>query len=143
MYAFNDSPYRGAYLTDIIKEEIEPSSGKLMTRMRNGYDVQKHIDSFGAEMDRVGVDKNALFILFGNDVYELFAKHLASTYSNHVKCRHYSHYRTNDAEWVEEAWSKLEAHYVKTRGTLKTLKFVRNRRMKAQLEKLREKLDRL
>src|SRR5262245_26975352 len=36
MFAFNESPYRGAYMTDLFKGEVEPDSGKLRSRIKSG-----------------------------------------------------------------------------------------------------------
>ncbi len=68
MFAFNASPYRGAYMTDLIKGEVEADAGKLQARIRNEtVDVAKHVNTFRAEMHDVGVQEHALFVLFGKD----------------------------------------------------------------------------
>lgn len=104
MFAFNDSPYRGAYMTDILKGEVETKAGRLRKRIRNGsIDVKKHIDAFRAEMVDVGVREHSLFILFGRDVAQFFTRYLAGIYPNHVRCAHYSSW-CSDAEWVEKSW---------------------------------------
>lgn len=142
MFAFNDSPYRGAYMTDIIKGEVESKAGRLLARLRNGsIDVQKHIDAFRTEMFDVGAHEHSLFILFGKDVAQFFTRHLAGIYPNHVSCAHYSNYGEgySDAEWVEKSWTTLEAHYEATRATFNTLEFVRNDLMRHQLQKLKDK----
>ena len=141
MFAFNDSPYRGAYMTDIIKGEVESKSGRLMARLRNGsIDVQKHIDTFRTEMCDLGAHEHSLFILFGKDVAQFFANHLAAIYPNHVSCAHYSNYGKgfSDAEWVDKSWTTLEAHYEATRTTFNTFEFVRNELMRHQLQKLKD-----
>ncbi len=112
MYAFNRSPYRGAYMTDLIKGEIDPSAAALSQRMRNGtISVGVHVRAFCEEMRHVGVRRETLFILFGKRVTDLFVKHLASDYPNHISCRHYSNYGKGytDAEWVSNTWQILEA----------------------------------
>jgi hypothetical protein len=139
MYAFNESPYRGAYMTDIIKGEVCPNSKELMKRLKDEKVVGKHIDSFRDEMESVGVDKSALFILFGDNVHALFTEYLASDYPNHVKCRHYSSTRTSDTGWVEEAWSVLTTHSQKTKSTFNTLEFVRNDQMEKLFEELKNR----
>jgi len=106
MFAFNESPYRGAYMTDVIKGEVEAKAGNLLARIRTGtVAVAKHVDTFRAEMHDVGVREHALFILFGKDAADLFRSHLAGIYPNHVKCPHYSMYGKGwtDAEWVDKA----------------------------------------
>ena len=87
MYAFNDSCYRGAYMTDIIKGESEANSHRLMARIRSGdIDVKCHTEAFIAEMRDVGVHEHSLFILFGRDVTKLFRSQLACLYPNYVRC---------------------------------------------------------
>lgn len=141
MFAFNGSPYRGAYMTDIIKGEIEANSGRMSARIRKGnIDVQKHIDTFCAEMHDVGVQQHDLFILFGGDVTQVFTKHLARTYPNYVSCPHYSMYGKgySDAEWVEKTWRIVEEHHRGTKSTFNTLAFAVSEIMKHQLQTLRE-----
>lgn len=142
IYAFNDSPYRGAYMTDIIKGEIETSSGRLLARIRDGsIAVGRHINTFRTEMQEVGVHEHALFILFGGNVTHFFKDHLARFYPNHVSCAHYSMYGKgySDAEWVEKTWAILEAHYRATKSAFNTLEFARNDLMRDQLQKLKDK----
>ena len=142
MFAFNDSPYRGAYMTDIIKGEVEAKAGRLLERIGAGsIDVRKHIDAFRAEMFDVGADEHSLFILFGNDVAQFFKTHLALIYPNHVSCAHYSNYGKgfSDAEWVEKTWTTLEKHYEATRAPFNTSAFVRTPVMSDQLQKLKAK----
>lgn len=138
MYAFNDSPYRGAYMTDIIKGEIEAKSEKLKRRIKRGeVDLQNHVSTFRSEMDDLGVNQQTLFILFGGEVKRLFTEWLAGIYPNHVSCPHYSR-RGTDAEWVEESWAILEKHYYATRPA-GNLRFTQNDSMRNQLERLKLK----
>jgi len=60
-----------------------------------------------------------------------------------VSCAHYSTYGKgySDAEWVEKAWTILEAHYAATRATFNTVEFVRNDLMKNQLRTLKDKAN--
>jgi hypothetical protein len=140
MYAFNDSPYRGAYMTDIIKGEIEAKSERLKERIQEGQvDVQKHIAAFHSEMDDLAVNKQALFILFGGDVKRLFVERLAGVYTNYAACPHYSR-RGTDAEWVEASWVILEEHRLTTGAD--TPPFSRNDSMRNQLQKLKHKQNR-
>lgn len=145
MFAFNESPYRGAYMTDLIKGEVEPNAARLLARIKSGsIDIQKHLDSFRTEMLEVGVQKHSLFILFGEKVFKLFKSHLASIYPNFVRCVHYSMYGKgySDAEWIERTWKTLEEHCGGTMPDYKTLEFVRNDPMIAQLQKLKDNQNR-
>ena len=136
MYAFNESPYRGAYMTDLIKGEVEPNADRLMAKVRSGkIDLCKHVNAFNAEMSHVGVHKHSLFILFGDKVEKLFRlADLHTVYLNHVRCTHYSYTGYTDPEWVEETWSKLQAHFRATEARSNTLPFFRNEAMVARLQ---------
>ncbi len=111
IYAFNESPFCGAYMTDLIKGEVEPKADKLLAKIRSGeINLRSHFDKFRKEMNVVRVHKHSLFILFGKTVAELFATHLGADYPNQVYCPHYAYRGYTDCEWVKKTWSKLEAH---------------------------------
>src|SRR5438105_4020841 len=78
MYAFNQSPYRGAYMTDIIKAYVEPSSARLQKQLVSGQlHVLSHVETFYDEMKDLGANNHTLFILFGGDVTKLFNEYVA------------------------------------------------------------------
>jgi hypothetical protein len=141
MYAFNKSPYRGAYMTDLIKE-VEVDSGMLWARIKNRPDyVDEQIAKFRHEMDDVGVQKHALFILFGKQAAKIFENRLADVYPNHVRCPHYSR-RGTDAQWVDEVWTILEKHSIRPESNARgftTPEFSRNELMLGRLQQLKEK----
>ena len=110
MYAFNQSPYRGAYMTDLIKDHVESSSERLRQQLLGGHlGLTSHLETFQEEMKDLGANNHTLFILFGGRVAKLFSTHLAETYPNRISCPHYSMYGKGytDAEWVEKVWSIL------------------------------------
>lgn len=124
MNTFNDSTYRGAYMTDIIKDEIEVNSTILMERIKRGeIDVRAHINAFRAEMDFLGIHRHALFILFGDKAKYLFSTYLGDIYPNYVRCTHYSYYGVSDELWRSDVQETLEKHYDDTRSKFNTLKF--------------------
>ena len=66
MYAFNQSPYRGAYMTDIIKDYVEPNSARLRKQLLSGQlDAASALQIFREEMKDLGANDHTLFILFG------------------------------------------------------------------------------
>jgi hypothetical protein len=136
MLAFNASPYRGAYMTDLIKNESDPDSGRLSQRIQDGaIDVQHHLATFREEMRDIGATDRTLFVLFGQPVTRLFRKHLALIYPNNVSCVHYSMYGTgfSDAEWVAKTWRTLEEHSHATADRFDTLPFFVDASMSANL----------
>jgi hypothetical protein len=139
MYALNDSPYRGAYLTDVIKGEFDVSSANVRERIdQRLIDIGKHVTAFRDEMNDWAVDSNALFILLGGTVEQLFKGYLAPFYKNHVRVDHYAR-RGTDAEYVHNVWQELEKHYEDTKAKYNTLQFARNTPMTSLLEALKRK----
>ena len=122
---FNHSNYRGAYMTDLIKGVIAGDSREIMRRVKSGgsdrIDMGQHIAAFREEMNLLGVERNALFILFGNDVTHLFEdSDLNDLFPNHVTCWHYSFRYKNDAVWHQRVLSDLEDHYRTSKGEYHT-----------------------
>jgi len=140
MYALNESPYRGAYLTDIIKGEFDVSSANVKERIDERLiDIGRHVTAFRDEMNDLAVDGDALFILLGGAVEELFKGYLARFYKNYVRIDHYARRKITDAEYVDKVWLKLERHCHNTRAKFDTLEFVRNTSMTNLLEELKRK----
>ena len=139
MYAFNQSPYRGAYMTDLIKAYVEPSSARLQKQLSSGHvNLASHVKSFHEEMKDLGANDHTLFILFGGQVTKLFNTHLAETYPNRISCPHYSMYGRGytDAQWVEKVWSLLESNSRAMTAACDAPKFFVNDAMRASLARL-------
>jgi len=109
-YAFNESPYFGAYMTDIIKK-VEVRSQKIKHEIKFGIiPIHDHINDFRKEMKFVGADQDTLFILLGKDASDIFQKELDAEFPNNVSCYHCSYYRLTDAAWVENTWNTLRMY---------------------------------
>lgn len=88
--------YKGAYMTDLIKNIIGPVAGKVMKEL-DIENINKNIGWFFEEMDLLGSDCIEMY-LFGNAVRNLFVNHV----KNHEgyarfrkkikKCQHIYHY---------------------------------------------------
>jgi hypothetical protein len=91
-YAFRDTVYWGAYMTDIIKGFVEPVSGTLLTHLRKHSEVvQDNVNILRAELLDLG-HASPLILAFGGAAYALLAGHLrANDYSFLVHLTHYSH----------------------------------------------------
>lgn len=95
-YAFRDTPFYGAYMTDIIKDFEEVISGNVMKYLRANPDfVLQHVKAFEAELEDLGC-KDPLIIAFGNDSYKILKKFFSDRYRIQ-KLKHYSCYMSKEA----------------------------------------------
>lgn len=89
-YATKDTPYWGAYLTDIIKDFPEAESNKAMSFLRkNPKIIDQNIDSFLQEIDDIGSENPKIFA-FGNDVYNILDSILNKNFTLY-KLFHYTY----------------------------------------------------
>jgi hypothetical protein len=143
MYAFNQSPYRGAYMTDLIKAYVEPNSARLRQQLLTGHvDLPAHVATFREEMKDLGANTHTLFILFGREVTARFNRDLAETYPNRISCPHYSMYGRGytDVQWVEKVWSLLESNSRAMATGCDAPKFFVSDEMRASLPDYRTKV---
>jgi hypothetical protein len=90
-YAFKNTPYYGAYMTDIIKDFEQKISGKVITYLRKNKEFEiKNVEIFRQEIKDLEV-KNPYIIAFGNDTYKILCNNFSKEY-NIVKIPHYSNY---------------------------------------------------
>ena len=88
-YAVKDTPFYGAYMTDIIKDFEEKVSGNVMKYINQHPDfLQENISSFEEELKFIGATRPIL-IAFGNDCYKLLKKYLKNI-DKLFKVSHYS-----------------------------------------------------
>jgi len=140
MYAFNQSPYRGSYITDLIKDHVESSSERLRQQLLTGQlGLTSHLETFYEEMKDLGANDHTLFILFGGRVTKMLSTYVARTYPNQISCPHYSMYGKGytDAEWVEKVWSILESRSRTMAPNCDAPQFFASAKMSAALVNLR------
>jgi len=123
MKAFNDTSYRGAYMTDLIKDHTEAKSDKLLDDLTEDK-LSENFKRFYKEMETLGADKNTLFLLFGNQVKELFLLEPVFHFNNIVCCMHYAYYGITKEEWIRQTHATLLNHYQKTKDLFDTNPFV-------------------
>jgi hypothetical protein len=139
-YAFNQSPCRGAYMTDLIKGYVEPNSARLRQQLLRGHvNLPSHVASFREEMKDLGANIHTLFVLFGGEVTARFNTHLAETYPNRISCPHYSAWGYTDAHWVKKVWSILESNSFAMPAMCDAQQFFVSAEMRANLANLRNK----
>lgn len=88
-YAFKNTKYYGAYMTDIIKDFEEVISGEVVSylKMNRGFEEQNAV-FFKQELIDLKTN-NPLIIAFGNHTYNLLDKHFKNKYRI-IKVLHYS-----------------------------------------------------
>ena len=87
-FAVHDTIFYGAYMTDIIKDNEEVMSNKVMLYLRKNPEVlNKNLKSFEKELQDIG-SINPIIIAFGNDSFNILCK-LKNKYKI-FKVSHYS-----------------------------------------------------
>jgi hypothetical protein len=87
-YATKDTPFYGAYMTDIIKDFEKRTSGNVMKYInKNPEFLQENILSFEEELEFIGA-VDPVLIAFGNDCYKICKKKLNT--KKIFKVPHYS-----------------------------------------------------
>lgn len=92
-YAFKNTQYYGAYMTDVIKDSVFVSSRNLRSYLiDNPSLIKKNIDFFQNELNDIEATK-PLLLAFGGDAYSLLKRYLnEEKYSQLIKITHYSHF---------------------------------------------------
>jgi hypothetical protein len=91
-YAFRDTPYYGAYMTDIVKNLVMLDSKDVVSYLRNHPKVlTENLEKFREELRDLGTRPPVIFA-FGAKVYSVLKEHLRpEEYSRLIKLIHYSH----------------------------------------------------
>jgi len=91
-YAFKDSPYYGAYMTDIIKFLKEVDSKRVMKYLTEHPEtIQLNVRTFRDEMHDLKATAPVI-LAFGRNAYKILSVNLNKTeYSKLIKLTHYSH----------------------------------------------------
>lgn len=104
-YAFRDTPFYGAYMTDIIKNFEEKVSGNVKTFLKVNKDFElQNIDLFRQKIADLEC-ANPFIIAFENLTYDLLKKHFENTYRIQ-KVMHYSQQISNE-KYKEYVWQTL------------------------------------
>lgn len=90
-YALRDSPFWGAYMTDIIKDFDQKASGKVMSFLRKNPALEEeNVRFFRQEL--IDLDSPDLtLIAFGGVTYSILARNFSTDYRI-VRIPHYSDY---------------------------------------------------
>jgi len=108
-FTFTDTPFYGAYMTDIIKGVVMLKAGDLTRYLATHPDVvAESVKCLLEEFDDLKSEPPTV-IAFGGNAHQLAAKHLpANRYSRLVRVTHYSHHISQKA-YQELVLSQLAA----------------------------------
>jgi hypothetical protein len=109
-YAFKDSEYYGAYMTDIIKVLEEMDSSKAIKHLAAHPELlAESLHRFREEMKDLGTSR-PIILAFGDHAYDLAYKHLRpEEYSRLVRLPHYSRWISQEA-YKELVFKEIAAH---------------------------------
>lgn len=91
-FAFEETIFYGAYMTDIIKDFPMLSSKDVLKHLKGKpHEITNQVNLFKEELNFIGAVK-PIILAFGRDTYNILSKHLAkSEYSELIALTHYSH----------------------------------------------------
>jgi len=91
-YAFKDSEYYGAYMTDIIKFLEEINSKNVMKYLRERPEIiEKNLETFREEMQDLKATAPVV-LAFGKETHKILSENLnKNEYCKLIKITHYSH----------------------------------------------------
>jgi len=108
-YAFTDTPYYGAYMTDLVKDVVMLNARDLMRHLASNpsllsQNVQRLLEEFGD----LGSTAPTL-ITFGCDAHQLVARHVSpNRYTRLIGVTHYSQYISKE-KYRERVLAELAA----------------------------------
>ena len=104
-FALKDSPFWGAYMTDIIKDFEQKSSGKMMNYLKTDKQFEEdNVKIFREEIYDLGND-NPTIVAFGGDAHVILNRNFKNEFRI-FKIPHYSNY-TGKEKYREEVKSIL------------------------------------
>lgn len=104
-YAFRDTPFYGAYMTDIIKDFEEKISGNVLNYLKAHPEFEiLNVRLFEQEVSDLRCPE-PLIIAFGNITYEILQRHFGKKYKIR-KVMHYSQY-INQVDYKKMVWKTL------------------------------------
>jgi hypothetical protein len=104
-YAFRDSEFYGAYMTDIIKDFEEKISGNFLIYIKNNREFElKNVRLFEQEITDLKCS-NPLIIAFGNVTHDILYNHFRQKYRI-KKVMHYSQ-QISKENYKASVWKTL------------------------------------
>lgn len=117
-YAFEDTYFYGAYMTDLIKNTVILSSKELLSYLRGNKEVIiENILKLQVELNDIKAHK-PIILAFGRDAFELIEKNLPkSKYSELIKITHYSHFISKE-DYKKQSIRQISKHRIASSNIL-------------------------
>ena len=117
-YAFRDSEYYGAYMTDIIKFHEEVDSKNVMKYLEEHPQIiEESFRTFREEMQDLKATAPVI-LCFGRDTHKLLSENLSTNEKRHlIKLTHYSH-RLSEEAYKETVFREIRSSYEKSGSTV-------------------------
>ena len=94
-YALKDTPFWGGYMTDIIKDFDQKSSGKVVSYLRDNKPFEEeNVKIFREELKDLEIDDPTI-IAFGQDAYSILNRNFKNEYKL-LKVPHYANYTSKE-----------------------------------------------
>jgi len=94
-FAFEQTPWWGAYMTDVIKGINQTNSKQVVSYLRQHPDeISVQIARFRQELKDTGA-VSPLLLVFGGDAWRIVSRYLRDDYQM-IKLRHYSDYSSQE-----------------------------------------------
>ena len=108
-YAFKDSPYYGAYMTDIIKSFVEVDAKRVMKHLKEHPEtIQENLKTFREEMHDLKGEVPVI-LAFGKDTHKLLSENLnRNEYCKLIRLTHYSH-QVGKETYKETVFKQIES----------------------------------
>lgn len=107
-FALSGTDYYGAYMTDIIKNEVEVKASAMVAKLKQQPELlQKNVDCFCEELSDLK-SSDLLIMAFGRHAYELIRDYVPqSKFKSLIKLTHYSH-QISKENYRERVLSQLK-----------------------------------
>lgn len=108
-YALNDSPLRGAYMTDLFKDINNPNSVDFLNFINENPElIDKNVKLFKEEMNDIKVSSETKFIILGGLTGKLYKQYF-NQHFREIEVLYHKHYsaRGTDEDWVKGIWKEL------------------------------------
>jgi hypothetical protein len=104
-HALRGSPFWGGYMTDIIKDFDQNTSGKVISYLRANKSFEKeNVNKFHEELEDIG-SENPTIIAFGRAAFDILFRNFNHEYRI-LKVPHYANYTSKEKyrEQIQSMW---------------------------------------